>query len=314
MILNCSPISSEAVAVQSTSTTRVEHKELIWSSTLSHNVLKLARTPDCFAAMAADPKIQLELPRKDALTGTVLKHACSRVEKMLQTHGPAVFKFGYTHDPTWRFRNRHYGYVQEVQKWQQMTVLYTSHECVGPAFLEASLFHKFKGYFSAFSSNTLYVLFVFHLTPVILIWVPVRIEPSPLFWMAPEEFKDAAMNVMAENQWRVIKMVLFSHIWFSNPSKDPAMHICNSESAVVVVFSPNYCMCKVQSSIHEQHRPIWCENGTTCYFSHLDSVHESMVGTFDLNLFTFPSLPQPRLRKKIEAAKASAKKPSPNCI
>lgn len=118
---------------------------------LSEEVLKLTRTSECFALMMADPKIQWKLPRPGALTGHVLRHACTTVETILQIHGPAVFKVGYTSDPTNRFRNHRYGYEHDVyQKWEQLLVIYCSHECVGPAFLEATLILKYKGYSSAF--------------------------------------------------------------------------------------------------------------------------------------------------------------------
>ena len=126
-----------------------EHAANPWAPMLSDTVLQMARTAKCFGAMNADPQVQCKLPCKGALAGTILKHACSVVEAILRTHGPAVFKIGFTSCPTSRFRNNRYGYAWDRQKWQEMMVVYCSHEWVGPAFLEASLILKYKGYSSA---------------------------------------------------------------------------------------------------------------------------------------------------------------------
>ena len=100
----------------------------------------------CFAAINADPTIDCRLPKKDALTGAVLTHAYATVDSILREQGPAVYKIGYTHCPSFRMSNRLYGYVHDRhQKWQQMVVVYCSDEPVGPAFLEAALINKHKG-------------------------------------------------------------------------------------------------------------------------------------------------------------------------
>ena len=111
----------------------------------------------CFAAINADPTIDCRLPKKDALTGAVLTHACATVDSILREQGPAVYKIGYTHCPSFRMSNRLYGYVHDRhQKWQQMVVVYCSDEPVGPAFLEAALINKHKG-----PSQDLDILYVF---------------------------------------------------------------------------------------------------------------------------------------------------------
>lgn len=117
-----------------------------WAGKLSSGILGLPRAVQCFAAINADPTIDCRLPKNGALTGAILTHACATVDSILREQGPAVYKIGYTHCPSFRMRNRLYGYVHDRhQKWQQMVVVYCSDEPVGPAFLEAALINKHKG-------------------------------------------------------------------------------------------------------------------------------------------------------------------------
>lgn len=123
----------------------------LWKTTsacldhLEESLLKLGRTQECFAKIAADPCLECRLPKKGCRSGHVLAHAISIVEATLRKHAPAVFKIGYTHDPHFRFRNKKYGYVCDSQQWQSMIVLYASCECIGPSFLESALIQRFKG-------------------------------------------------------------------------------------------------------------------------------------------------------------------------
>jgi hypothetical protein len=112
---------------------------------LDDNLRKLDRTFECFSKIKGDPTLELWLPKKSSLPGLVVKHTMETVDKILEKQWPAVFKFGFTHCPHFRFWNK-FGYaVDKHQKWQMMCVLFASHESTGPAFLEASLIQKYKG-------------------------------------------------------------------------------------------------------------------------------------------------------------------------
>ncbi|CAE7830699.1 unnamed protein product [Symbiodinium sp. CCMP2592] len=55
------------------------------------------------------------------------------------------FKFGFTHDPVFRWANPTYGYAVCVQKYDRMDILYDASDAVGPGFLEAALVNLYKG-------------------------------------------------------------------------------------------------------------------------------------------------------------------------
>ena len=88
-------------------------------------------------------KICFQLPRLGALSGNVLQHSSTQLEKLLQDEYPLIWKVGITHSPAWRWGNSLYGYSSAVEKWFGMIVLYISHEPYGPAMLEACLIDKF---------------------------------------------------------------------------------------------------------------------------------------------------------------------------
>ena len=49
-------------------------------------------------------------------------------------------------DTSFRFRNSKYGYCYDrYQKWEQLVVLHTSVEPIGPSYLEAELIEKYRG-------------------------------------------------------------------------------------------------------------------------------------------------------------------------
>ena len=151
-----------------------------WAGKLSCGILGLPRAAQCFAAMNADPTIDCRLPKKNALTGAILTHACTTVDSILREQGPAVYKIGYTHCPTFRMRNRLYGYVHDRhQKWQQMVVVYCSDEPVGPAFLEAALINKHKGTSSRLIE--IQYVFLFDLYPLALNSLKQPIYRNPAY-------------------------------------------------------------------------------------------------------------------------------------
>ena len=92
-----------------------------------------------------DHRLNLKLPKPNALPGQVLKHIFSVLESHLRRHTPSIYKIGLTHCPLWRFHNHLYGYVREKQKWEGMTIVFVSHESTGPAFAEAAAIQKHLG-------------------------------------------------------------------------------------------------------------------------------------------------------------------------
>ncbi|CAE7402859.1 unnamed protein product [Symbiodinium sp. CCMP2592] len=79
------------------------------------------------------------LPRKGLIAGSVLQHCIRVVDEYFKQLEPVVFKFGFTHNPIWRWTKALYGYCQDKDIWAQMVILHVSHEAFGPAMLEADL-------------------------------------------------------------------------------------------------------------------------------------------------------------------------------
>ena len=130
--------------------TRVPWKAFVipepWRSQLDDSVLKLKRTAECFHKVSEDPYLDCYLPPKGSSSGKVLLHACRVIDSTLERKGPMVFKVGWTHCPSFRFRNSKYGYCYDrYQKWEQLVVLHTSVEPIGPSYLEAALIEKYRG-------------------------------------------------------------------------------------------------------------------------------------------------------------------------
>ena len=118
-----------------------------WASHLDQRILGLARTWECFSMVQQDPMLSCKLPKVGALSGSVLKHAIQVYESTMKEFGPLVFKFGWTHCPVFRLRNKKFGYLNDVLGWEKMIILYASSEAVGPSFLESALIEKYRGAF-----------------------------------------------------------------------------------------------------------------------------------------------------------------------
>ncbi|CAJ1428541.1 unnamed protein product [Effrenium voratum] len=87
--------------------------------------------------------IDFQIPREGVSSGKVLLHCANVCDRLFTKHSPVIFKIGFTHDPVWRWGNTLYGYVNEREKWTNMTVLYVADERFGPAMLEAALIDKY---------------------------------------------------------------------------------------------------------------------------------------------------------------------------
>ena len=90
--------------------------------------------------------ITWKLPRKNLSAGTVLQHAVRTIERYFEQYNPCIWKIGWTHDPIWRWGNNLYGYGVGQEKWEQMVIIFASHEPHGPAFLESALIEKYKSF------------------------------------------------------------------------------------------------------------------------------------------------------------------------
>lgn len=76
--------------------------------------------------------------------GKALQHAKNTVRNLFAKHEPLIFKFGYTHNPRWRWYNNIYGYHKDkFNKWTKMVILFEATEPSGPAMLEAALIELF---------------------------------------------------------------------------------------------------------------------------------------------------------------------------
>ena len=51
-------------------------------------------------------RMLLKLARPGALAGQVIRHSTQVLENMLETHGPMVYKIGFSYDPHNRFSTR----------------------------------------------------------------------------------------------------------------------------------------------------------------------------------------------------------------
>lgn len=78
-------------------------------------------------------------------SGRVLQHCLSVIENVFRKNEPCTFKFGYTHNPYFRWSCPLYGYCHAKEKWSHMVVLWVSDEPYGPSMLEASLIEMFRG-------------------------------------------------------------------------------------------------------------------------------------------------------------------------
>lgn len=93
---------------------------------------------------AAHCAIEFKIPKAPMTAGQVLQHCLRVSDQLFGKHDPMIFKFGYTHNPCWRWANKLYGYVTSREKWSNMVVLWVSEEPAGPAMLESALIEIYK--------------------------------------------------------------------------------------------------------------------------------------------------------------------------
>ena len=105
--------------------------------------------PELLEQIDAHENVTLRIPRHVATSGGALKHSIQAMEDLFDHFNPMIFKFGFTHNPIWRWENSKYGYIWEKDKWTAMVVLYLSREPWGPAMLEAALIEKYRSALTA---------------------------------------------------------------------------------------------------------------------------------------------------------------------
>ena len=95
--------------------------------------------------------IVFKIPPHGSTSGVALRHAVQVLERLFQKQDPAIFKFGFTHNPVWRWSNSMYGYRFDRDKWTEMILLFVSKEAAGPAMMEAALIEKFRSFLASMS-------------------------------------------------------------------------------------------------------------------------------------------------------------------
>ena len=114
-------------------------QEHVSSINLDEESLQVLRSVD------GHPSIFWRLPCKIGTAGSALNHAITVVNSTLEARAPMSFKLGYTHNPSWRWDNKLYGYRHDVAyKFQAMLVLAISEEPHSAAMMEAALISYFK--------------------------------------------------------------------------------------------------------------------------------------------------------------------------
>lgn len=113
---------------------------------MDHEDLRdLPRAAEVFSLIDGDNSLSYSLPPVGATAGRVVQHAFSVFERIHAKLYPMIYKFGITRCAHTRWRHSQYGYRTGTDKFEEMTVIFASPECHGPAFLEATLIHHYLG-------------------------------------------------------------------------------------------------------------------------------------------------------------------------
>ena len=118
---------------------QITHQYLVDNPRVMENTERLM-----YEIRAEKLPLVFRLPRRGLLAGAVLQHSIRVVEEYFKRLEPLVFKFGWTHNPIWRWTNSLYGYCQDKDIWSEMIILHASHEAFGPAMLEAALINQYQ--------------------------------------------------------------------------------------------------------------------------------------------------------------------------
>jgi hypothetical protein len=109
------------------------------------NLLARPRVQEAFAKIDADDALSYRLPRAGATAGAVIAHAQAVFEGVHVHLKPLTYKFGFTHDPHFRYYNSKFGYTFGPDKFEKLIAVYCAADPTGPAFLEAALVKLYEG-------------------------------------------------------------------------------------------------------------------------------------------------------------------------
>lgn len=101
--------------------------------------------------------VTFQLPPLDALSGRVIRHCSTVLEKLFETEAPLTWKIGVTHCPHWRWTNQLYGYKHGREKFKHMLIMYMAPEPFSVGMLEAAMIDKYQSNWT--KKNILYVSF-----------------------------------------------------------------------------------------------------------------------------------------------------------
>ena len=131
---------------------------------LGDTILSLPRTEQIFEELSKHPAIDYDLPRKNSLSGKVLKHVYQVLDTYKERTWPMIYKAGFTHDPLFRWGNSLYGYQKEKVSWDGMMVVFCSQDALAAAYVEAALIQRHIGdspeyceYFPCVNSTCIYI-------------------------------------------------------------------------------------------------------------------------------------------------------------
>lgn len=112
---------------------------------LEDTILFLPRTEQIFEELSKHPAIDYDLPRKNSLSGKVLKHVYQVLDTYKERTWPMTYKVGFTHSPLFRWGNSLYGYQKEKVSWDGMMVVFCSQDPLAAAYVEAALIQRHIG-------------------------------------------------------------------------------------------------------------------------------------------------------------------------
>lgn len=101
--------------------------------------------------------VTFQLPALDALSGRVIRHCSTVLEKLFETEAPLTWKIGVTHCPHWRWTNQLYGYKHGREKFKHMLIMYMAPEPFSVGMLEAAMIDKYQ---SNWTKKTFFLCFL----------------------------------------------------------------------------------------------------------------------------------------------------------
>ena len=120
-----------------------------WEAFMPSEVVALPCLAECLHSVKNDPVFYHCLPKKDVTAGVMLGHCLTEVSKILKREYPCVFKIGFTHCLSWRWKNPTYGYQGDRDQYQHMVAVFVSSSAIAAALMEAMLIREHMGHLIA---------------------------------------------------------------------------------------------------------------------------------------------------------------------